>query len=240
VSFNWRVAKNNAAKALGGSNTPRFWQKYVDELVGNNDDDISAAKAFAEDLKKYFNPLKDYGLQFEKANTQGGDYTNFLAFMYSYKDKLPMPVANKLEEILMNSPKMSELLGSKPTIEKIEEFGQAIQNHVDIFIRSDWYKKFGQSNIFRSTQPGIKGLDSLSKWQRDLKLLESAHKNDLARAKEFYPGKSKAALEAQSRYKTSLEFYQKQELDAYKAGMPKKVARLMKKSRALIDAAGGR
>lgn len=240
ISFNWRVANNNAATALGGKNTPSFWQKYVDELVGKTDDDVSAAKALAEDLKKYFNPLKDYGLQFEKANTQGGDYTNFLAFMYSYRDKLPDAVSHKLEDVLMNSPKMSELLGSRPTVEKIEEFGQAIQNHVDIFTRSDWYKKFGQSNIFRSTQPGIKGADSLSKWQRDLKLMESAHKNDLRRAQEFYPGKSKAALAAQERYKASLIPYQKQELDAYIAGKPKIVSRLMAKSRGLIAAAGGR
>lgn len=240
ISFNWRVAKNNAAEALGGKNTSRFWQKYVQELVGNTDDDVSAAKALAEDLKKYFNPLKDYGLQFEKANTAGGDYTNFLAFMYSYKDKLPDAVSHKLEEVLMNSPKMSELLGSRPTIEKIEEFGQAIQNHVDIFTRSDWYKKFGQSNVFRSSQPGIKGIDSLSKWQRDLKLIESAHKNDLNRASEFYPGKSKVALAAQERYKTSLQFYQKQEITAYVAGKPKTVSRLMAKSRALLEAAGGR
>jgi hypothetical protein len=239
ISFNWKVAANDAATAKGGTNTTKFWQEYVDSLVGKTDDDVSAAHAFADDLRTYFNPLKEYGLTFEKANTQGGDWTNFLAFMHSYKDKLPGPVANKLEDILMNSPKMSALLGRKTTTEGIKEFGQAIQNHVDIFTRSDWYKKYGKRNVFRSSQPGISGENSLSKWQRDKKLIESAHKNDLAKGKEFYPGKSKAMLEARSRYETTLKKLQAQELEIYLKGKPHKVAELMSKIRKHLSASGG-
>jgi hypothetical protein len=239
ISFNWKVAANDAATAKGGTNTTKFWQEYVDSLVGKTDDDVSAAHAFADDLRTYFNPLKEYGLTFEKANTEGGDWTNFLAFMHSYKDKLPGPVANKLEDILMNSPKMSALLGRKTTTAGIEEFGQAIQNHVDIFTRSDWYKKYGKRNVFRSSQPGISGEDSLSKWQRDKKLIESAHKNDLAKGKKFYPGKSKAMLEARSRYETTLKKLQAQELEIYLKGKPHKVAELMSKIRKHLSASGG-
>jgi hypothetical protein len=239
ISFNWKVAASDAATAKGGTNTTKFWQAYVDSLVGKTDDDVSAAHAFADDLRTYFNPLKEYGLTFEKANTEGGDWTNFLAFMYSYKDKLPKPVANKLEDILMNSPKMSALLGRKTTTAGIEEFGQAIQNHVDLFTRSDWYKKYGKRNIFQSSQPGISGEDSLSRWQRDKKLIESAHKNDLAKGKEFYPGKSKAMLEARSRYETTLKKLQAQELEVYLKGKPHKVAGLMAKVREHLTASGG-
>jgi hypothetical protein len=239
ISFNWKAAASDAATAKGGTNTTKFWQEYVKTLVGKTDDDVSAAHAFADDLRTYFNPLKEYGLTFEKANTEGGDWTNFLAFMYSYKDKLPKPVANKLEDILMNSPKMSALLGKKTTTEGIEEFGQAIQNHVDIFTRSDWYKKYGKRNVFRSSQPGISGENSLSKWQRDKKLIESAHKNDLAKGKEFYPGKSKAMLEARSRYETTLKNLQAQELALYLKGKPYKVAGLMSKIREHLATSGG-
>jgi hypothetical protein len=239
ISFNWKVAAKNAATAKGGTNTTKFWQEYVDSLVGKTDDDVSAAHAFADDLRTYFNPLKEYGLTFEKANTKGGDWTNFLAFMHSYKDKLPGPVANKLEDILMNSPKMSALLGRKTTTEGIKEFGQAIQNHVDIFTRSDWYKKYGKRNVFHSSQPGISGENSLSKWQRDKKLIESAHKNDLAKGKEFYPGKSKAMLEARARYETTLKKLQAQELALYLKGKPHKVAGLISKIREHLAASGG-
>ena len=135
IKHDWVAAKDELAKAKGGKNSPKFWQKYVDELT-TNDDDVLGAKALAEDLRDYFNPTKKYGLQFEKSNTGGGDWTNFLGYIYSYKDKLPTAVRNRLEEILVNSPKMSKLLGSKPTVEKLESFAQAMQNHVDIFLRS--------------------------------------------------------------------------------------------------------
>lgn len=239
ISFNWNVAADRAAKAKGGVNDPKFWQEYVKTLVGKTDDDVSAAHALADDLREYFNPLKDYGLTFEKANTEGGDWTNFLAFMYSYKDKLPKSIQNKLEDILMNSPKMRALIGRKTTTASIKEFGQAIQNHVDIFTRSDWYKKYGKRNVFRSSQPGIRGEDSLSKWQKDKKLIESAHKNDLAKGKEFYPGRSKAMLEARSRYETTLKSLQARELAAYLEGKPYKVAGLMSKIREHLSASGG-
>ena len=238
ISFNWNVAADKAATAKGGKNSSKFWQEYVDSLVGKTDDDVSAAHAFADDLRTYFNPLKDYGLTFEKANTQGGDWTNFLAFMYSYRKNLPKPVANKLEDILMSSPKMSQLLGRKTTTEGIEEFGQAIQNHVDIFTRSDWYKKYGQRNVYRSSQPGIHGQNSLSPWQRDQQLIASSHRNDLGRAKEFYPGQTGAMKEARMRYQTTLKALQAQEMKAYLEGKPHVVAKIMKKVRAEIAAGG--
>ena len=237
ISFNWNVAADAAARAKGGKNSAKFWQEYVADIAGKNDDDVSVAHALADDLRTYFNPLKDYGLTFEKANTQGGDYTNFLAYMHSYRSKLPKAVANKLEEVLMNSPKMSKLLGSRPTTAKIDEFGQAIQNHVDIFTRSKWYKQYGKRNVFSSSQPGIHGENSLSKWQRDSRLIESAHKLDIAKGKEFYPGKSKAAIEARTRYESSLKLLHDQEMDAYLSGDAHKVAKLMARVRKVMASA---
>ena len=237
ISFNWNVAADAAARAKGGKNSAKFWQEYVADIAGKNDDDVSVAHALADDLRTYFNPLKDYGLTFEKANTQGGDYTNFLAYMHSYRSKLPKAVANKLEEVLMNSPKMSKLLGSRPTTAKIDEFGQAIQNHVDIFTRSKWYKQYGQRNVFSSSQPGIHGENSLSKWQRDSRLIESAHKLDIAKGKEYYPGKSKAAIEARTRYESSLKLLHDQEMDAYLSGDAHKVAKLMARVRKVMASA---
>jgi hypothetical protein len=241
ISFNWNVAKDNLAKAKEGKNTDKFWRDYVETLTGKTDDPDSAAQAFAEDLRDYFNPTKDYGLQFEGGRAGQGtkDYTNFLAYMYGFRSKLPKPVAAKLEDVLMNSPKMSALLGSRPTVEKLEEFSQAIHNHIDYFTRSKWYQDYGQRNVFRSSQPGIKGEDSLSKWQRDKKLVESAHKKDLMRGKEFYPGKSKAAIEARARYEGSLKILQGQELAAYLEGNPSKVAKIVAKARKIVAAAGG-
>lgn len=238
ISFNWNVAKDTMALAKGGKNTPGFWRDYVDTLTGKTDDWDSATKDFAEDLKYYFNPTKEYGLQFEKGNAEGGDYTNFLAYMYGFRNKLPLPVARKLEEFLLNSPKMSKLLGSRPTEEKLEEFSQAIHNHIDIFTRSKWYQEYGQRHVFRSSQPGITGEESLSKWQRDLKLLESSHKKDIAKGKQFYPGKSKTAVAARSRYESTLRLIQMREKAAYIAGKPKIVAKELAKSRQHIASVG--
>jgi hypothetical protein len=241
ISFNWKVAASKAAEAKGGKNTNEFWRDYVDTLTGKIDDPNSAAQAFAEDLRDYFNPTKEHGLQFESGRAGQGtkDYTNFLAYMYGFRSKLPKPIAAKLEDVLMNSPKMSKLLGSRPTEAKLEEFSQAIQNHIDYFTRSKWYQDYGQRNVFRSSQPGIKGEDSLSKWQRDKKLVESTHKKDLMRGKEFYPGKSKAAIEARARYEGSLKILQGQEIAAYLEGNPFKVAKIVAKARKIVAAAGG-
>jgi hypothetical protein len=238
ISFDWNVAKENMAKAKGGKNTPGFWRDYVDTLVGHTDDWDAATRDFAHDLREYFNPTKEYGLQFEKSGAGGGDYTNFLAYMYGFRSKLPRPVANQLEKFLMNSPKMGDLLGSRPTEEKLAEFSQAIHNHIDLFTRSEWYQEKGQRNVFRSSQPGIKGEDSLSKWQRDLKLMESAHKKDIARGKEFYPGRSKAMIEARARYESTLRLMQEKEKAAYIAGKPRMVAKLLAKSREYVAAEG--
>jgi hypothetical protein len=239
ISFNWKVAADKAATAKGGKNSPKFWQEYVDTLAGKTDDDVSAAHALAEDLREYFNPLKESGIQFEKSNAEGGDWTNFLAYMYSYKDRLPKPVARKLEDVLMNSPKMRTLLGRKTTTAGIEEFSQAIQNHIDIFTRSKWYKELGQRNAFRSTQPGIKGSDSLSPWQRDKKLIESAQQYDLKQVKTFFPGRSKAAVEARSRYQNTLTLLHERETAAYLKGNSTEVTKIMKRVRETLAQAGG-
>lgn len=237
LSHDWKVAKEDLAKAKGGKNTTKFWKDYIETLTGKNDDDVLGAQALAEDLRDYFNPTKKYGLQFEKSSSEGGDWTNFLGYMYSHKDKLPEPVQERLEEILMNSPKMRELLGARPTIKKLETFAQAMQNHVDIFLRSDWYAKKGERNIFRSSTPGISGPESLSKWQADKKLVLSSHKNDLAWASEFYPGRSAAMQEARAQYIAALQTLQAQELAAYEKGNHAKVAKIMQQVKAKIEAA---
>jgi hypothetical protein len=239
LKFNWVAAANSATKAKsGGRSSNAFWTKYVEDLTANNDDDVAVAHALASDLREYFNPLKEYGLTFEKANTDGGDWTNFLAYMYSYRDKLPGPVAEKLQAVLMNSPKMNQLLGKKTTTAALDEFSQAIQNHVDIFTRSKWYQDFGERHVFRSTQPGVKGTSSLSPWQRDLKLITSAHEKERKMASAFYPGRSKAMLEAKTRYLKTLKGLHDEELAAYKRGSHHSVARITSALRNHIISAG--
>jgi len=237
ISFDWKVAREAAAETKGGDDTTKFWNEYVDTLAKNNDDDTSVSHALAQDLRDYFDPLKKAGLQFEKANTDGGDWTNFLAYMYQHKDTLPRPVADKLEEVLMNSPKMSQLLGNRPTLAKIDEFSQAIQNHIDMFMRSKWYQENGERHIFRSTQPGI---SAQSRWQRDLKLLKSSHKIDMAKGNSMFVGKSKAVLEAKQRFQTTLKAFQDAELAAYQKGNSKAVAKMMSKARAVLAETGAK
>jgi len=251
ISYDWRVAKENLAKKKGGNNTDKFWKEYVDTLFGDTDDDTGATKAFVEDLEE-FNPLKEAGLDFEKSNKgsqqykmpdgsisrEGGDYTNFLAFMYSYKDKLPDPVADKLEDILMNSPKMSALLGRKTTTAAIDEFSQAIHNHIDMFMRSKYYQDYGQRNVFRSTQPGVKGPTSLSPWQSDTNLLDSAYKKDMQKVRAFFPGKSKVNVDAKMRYLATLDLLQRQEKEVYLAGKPYAQAKIMAKARKTLAEIG--
>ncbi len=237
INFDWKAAAAKLAEAKKGKNTDQFWKVYIETLTGKNDDDVLQAQALAEDLRDYFNPTKDYGLQFEKSNTDGGDWTNFLGYMYHHKDKLPAPVGKRLEDILMNSPKMRELLGSSPTPKKLETFAQAMENHVNIFLRSDWYNKKGERHIFRSSSPGISGRSSLSKWQADKKLIESAHRNDLAWSSVFYPGKSEAMQEARAQYISTLQVLQSQELNAYVKGDHMKVAKIMKQIRSKIEGA---
>ncbi len=237
IRYDWIASAEKAAKAKGGENSAKFWKEYIETLTGKNDDDVLGAQILTEDLREYFNPTKKFGLQFEKSNTGGGDWTNFLGYMYSHKDSLPAPVRDRLEEILMNSPKMSALLGSRPTIKKLETFAQAMQNHVAIFLRSDWYAKKGKRNIFSSSSPGISGSSSLSKWQADRKLIESTHRNDLAWASVFYPGRSAAMQEARAQYISTLQTLQAKELASYIKGDHAKVAKIMSQVKAKIEAA---
>jgi hypothetical protein len=241
ISYDWKVAKENLAKAQGYStkaaSLDSFWQKFVDSTTGKTDDPETANKAFVEDLRTYFNPLKNAGLRFEKGSKSGGeigggDYTNFLGFIYHYRENLPTPVRTKVEELLMNSPKMYKILGSRPTIEKLERFGQAIQNHVDMFIRSDWYKKNGERNVFRSTQPSLK---NKTKYQVDL--LNNTWENDIKQASALYPGRSKAVNEAREAYKTAINAFYGQELAAIKSGDEKKLSEVMGKVRERIKKA---
>jgi hypothetical protein len=235
ISFDWIAARENAASKLGGSDTTKFWNEYVDTLAKDNDDDTSVAHALAQDLRQYFDPLKEAELSFEKSNTDGGDWTNFLAYMYQHRETLPKPVARKLEEVLLNSPKMSALIGRKTTLAGIEEFSQAIQNHIDIFMRSKWYQEYGERHIFRSTQPGI---SAQSKWQKDLKLIRSSHKLDMAKGNSMFVGRSKAVLEAKHRFQTTMKAFQDAELVAYKKGSAKTVAKIMAKARAVLAETG--
>lgn len=235
ISYDWKVAKENLAKAHGGSakdaSSNKFWKDFVESTTGKTDDTETANKAFIEDLRQYFNPLKEAGLQFEKGSksggeVSGGDYTNFLGFMYHYRDELPEPVKDKLEEILMNSPKMYQLLGAKPSVAKLEHFGQAIQNHIDMFMRSSWYQKKGQRNVFRSTQPAGK---TKTKWQMDL--IKDTWNSDIAQATTLYPGRSKAVLEARESYKTAINALYHEEVIGAKSGDEKRVAEIMSKIR---------
>jgi hypothetical protein len=68
-------------------------------------------------------------------------------------------------------------------------------------------------------------------------LIESAHKLDIAKGKEFYPGKSKAAIEARTRYESSLKLLHDQEMDAYLSGDAHKVAKLMARVRKVMASA---
>ena len=70
-----------------------------------------------------------------------------------------------------------------------------------------------------------------------MKLILSSHRNDLAWASEFYPGKSEAMQEARAQYISALQTLQAKELDTYAKGDHFKVAKIMKQVKAKIDAA---
>lgn len=204
VDYNWEVQAQAMAKAKGWTKRERadneFWENFVSP-IGNNDD-TEDVQEFVEDLKDYFQPLSAAKLKFEKGNLE--DHTNYLGFMYAYKDKLPDPVANKLTEILIGSPKMQNILRtSQVTESQLDHFSAAIHNHVDNFMNSKWYRDKGERNIFRSTQPRM---GKKTQWQRDL--LDDRIKNEIKTINKTYPGRSRAVREAKDRALQSLKALQ--------------------------------
>jgi len=202
-NFDWDKANFKLAKSQGykGEKKPnnKFWEDYVNYHFQDNDDYESAVQSFVRDIREHLNPLKRAKLEFEKEGDT--DYTNFLGFMYHFRDNLPKPVADKVEEALVNSPKMQGILRSKEVTEtQLEHFGQAINNHVAMFMRSKWYLEHGEKNVFRSSQPG---LTTKTKWQSDVLMDMQARETKMAN--QFFPGRSKAMQEAKTRYLRVLE-----------------------------------
>lgn len=214
TGFDWKVAMSNAARDRGwkGKGSPAkdnaFWKAFANF---HDDAHTDNPEGFINDLKQYFNPLKDYNLHFEKAGTS--DHTNFLAFMYHFRDELPKPIQDKLQEVLLNSKKMASILNTRRVTEdQLNYFSQAMANHVEMFTRSKWFLEKHEKNIFRSTQPDA-GISTI--WQRDL--LENMQKRELAEASKLFPGRSKAALAARDAYRTALTIMHADETAAFNA-----------------------
>lgn len=220
ISFDWNVAKDNALKARGSAN----WKEYADSF--DNDDDRAEAQDLATELQKYFNPFKDTGLKFERSGRN--DHTNFLAFMYHYREQLPPPLAAKVEEVLRYSPKMAEILGKSPTPKRMAEFGQEMNNHVSFLMQSKWYQDLNQRNVFRSSTPS---LQERTQWQRDVIL--DVHKREQKLAATLYPGKSAVMKGARERYLVTIRKLQADELHAFDHQNAYKVADAMEKKRVL-------
>lgn len=216
VGFDWNIAKENASKARGWKKASAADNAFWKEFANFHDDaDTDDPKGFVGDLKQYFNPVKSKGLQFETAGSS--DSTNFLAFMYHFRDKLPEPVADKLQEILLDSKKMKEILNTRRVTEdQLEHFAQSMANHVEMFTRSKWFLEKKEKNIFRSTQPGI---GEKTQWQRDL--LEDMQKRELGAASSYFPGRSKAVAEARGAYRAALMLLHADETEAFNAKYPK-------------------
>ena len=215
VGFDWKLAAEKASSDKGWKGTKaasdEFWKNFISLYDGDNLDHDS----FAQDLKSYFDPLKNKDLQWEKGS--GDDHTNFFGFMYHFRDKLPGPVADKLQEILIESPKIQKILNSRRiTEDQLEHFGQAVANHVEMFMRSKWYLENGERHVFRSTKPTIEGN---TKWQRDLIL--DMQKRELRGAGEYFPGRTKAAQQARKAYQDALKIIHQDELAAFDAQYPK-------------------
>jgi hypothetical protein len=215
VKFDWDKANFKLAKSRGWEGVQGkkikddFWQDLVDFHYAKNDDYESATQSFVRDIREHLNPLKDTKLEFEKKGED--DYTNFLGFMYHYKDNLPQPIADKVEEALLNSPKMQTMLKStKPTEEQLVRFGQAINNHIEMFMRSKWYLEKGERNIFRSTQPT---LVKKTQWQKDL--LVDMQDRERKLVNTYFPGRSKAMLGARDAYLKALDMFHKTENAAF-------------------------
>ena len=217
AGLDWTVAKAKAAAARGwtkaGEASAAFWKKFADF---HDDKDTMDPKGFVGDLLQYFNPIAKLGLQWEGGKS-GTDYTNFLGYMYHFKDNLPKPIRDKLFDILINSPKMQDILHTRRiTEDQLEFFGQAMVNHVDMFTRSKWYQERGERHVFRSTQPQI---GESTKWQKDL--LRDMQKREMAEADQFFPGKGKAVTNARNAYKTALLLFHADENEAFMSKYPK-------------------
>jgi hypothetical protein len=202
VGFNWKLAAEKLSKAKGGDASNKFWKGFAE--FGDDAD-------FVQDLMDYFNPVKSKGIWFEKQSAE--DRTNFLGFLYHFRDNLPAPVQQRMTDILIHSPKMQSILKSTTITEKqLEFFSQNMANHVTMFMRSQWFKDLGERNIFKSAGPGI---DVNTKWTYDL--LVDMQKREMAAAHELFPGRSKAAQEARNHYQAALTIMHQDELRAFNA-----------------------
>jgi hypothetical protein len=220
ANFDWNKAASSLAEKRGWKKSTKandaFWEEFANFHEGSIEGEV---KGFAHDMYKYFNPLKKAGLHFEKGEAQGGDYTNFLGFLYHYREQLPKPVFKKLEELLVESPKMKAILGAKITPDKLEHFGLAMNNHVDMFMRSTWYRDLGEKNIFRSTQPTLRNKTT---WQVDL--VKNTWDRDIKLADKYYPGDSQVTKDAKTQYITAINSFYSQQMQAAMSGKEKLLA----------------
>jgi hypothetical protein len=139
----YKAYATKAAKAAGFSNM----KEWLSDL--SQDD-------FAKDLEEWFYPkdLADGGFYFEHGSDE--NRPNFLAFMYNYKDFMPKPVADKLEDELISTPTVQKILNGKVDSDRaLRYYALQMYNHVDDFLETAQKTHKGEFNIFRSTQSNL-------------------------------------------------------------------------------------
>jgi hypothetical protein len=177
----WLVYAKNAFKTAGKKWTNAEIDAWVKDL---SDDD------FAADIHAFFLPkfLKDIDLRFEKGNVKGGyDYSNLYAFAMNFKNIIPKQYAERLEEEIMHSPKMSGFYDQinedksltpeqkkQLSLSVVRKQSLAMWNHVDNFLNSGHFPK--ETHIYRSTQSDM---NDPTIWQKQLFNEREAYENKI-------------------------------------------------------------
>lgn len=162
-SFNpqWTVYAKNALKARGKKWTPEENSEEIKNWVSDLSEDD-----FAADIHAYFLPkfLKDINLRFESGNVKnlGKDWTNLWSFALNFKDSMPKAYADRLEEEMLDSPRLAKFyneIKNNPAISAKEKLNLqsgltrklslSMWNHVDNFLNSGHFPK--ENHIYRST-----------------------------------------------------------------------------------------
>lgn len=164
VTPSYKVYLEKAAKGAGipSINSKDFSEWLSEHYNGMEDQD------FAQHLQDNFYPksLQQAEIWFERQWTKpiGPEFPNFLAFMYNYKDQMPMEMEQELEERLIGTAKFQAAFkGGASTQPILDYYSNAMYNHVDNFLGSGRWP--AETNIFRTSSNNVR---NTTKYQKDL------------------------------------------------------------------------
>ena len=155
---------------------------------------------FEKELETYFYPsdLKKAGVFFEyDVNREGRQNPNFLAFMYNYKNQMPLETAQHLVEELENSQRFEKHFKKTGfTDVQMRHFALQMYNHVQTFVHSTSFILEGERNVFRSTQSNL-----LNPTLYQHQLLDEMHSQNLKLISSMFPNNARAKTAARTTYK---------------------------------------